>query len=134
MIVKIIHMISAVLVLLVFALRAAGLWRAQPWPVGLDKTLRILTHVAYLGVVVCGLLLLMRLPGLYPHWVIAKLVLFAVALSASIKAFRATTPRPQARAGALVALLAYALIVGLVVVKPGGVYGQPRPPVVASSS
>jgi uncharacterized membrane protein SirB2 len=125
--IKILHMASGLAVVLLFALRASLLWRDRPLSPGLARFFKIVPHIFYTTLVVFGLILLMRLPGVYPHWLIAKLVLFAVAVSASLKAFRATTPRPQARAGVVIAALAYVLILGLIGVKPGGVYGQVQP-------
>jgi hypothetical protein len=56
----------------------------------------------------------------YPHWLIAKMVLFVVAVSASTKAFKVTATREQFKRGVLVAAVAYAGIIGLIVVKPSG--------------
>lgn len=127
MLIKILHMASGLAVVLLFLGRAVLLWRDRPLSAGLARFFKIVPHIFYTALVVFGLMLLLRLPGVYPHWLIAKLVLFAVAVSASIKAFRATTPPAQARAGAVIAGLAYLLIIGLIAVKPGGVYGKVQP-------
>ncbi len=58
----------------------------------------------------------------YPYWIIAKMILFVVAVSASIKAFGPNASTGQFKAGLLVASLAYAAILGLIVAKPFGLY------------
>jgi len=71
----------------------------------------------YAVVLLAGVAMLLQLP-LYPHWILAKIVLFLVAISASVKAFRDTATVSQFKMGVLVASVAYAAILWLAIAKP----------------
>lgn len=123
MLIKIIHMSFGVLTLLLFATRAFMGLRSPNGRLtaSKEKFFKIALHAGYTVLVLCGLWLLVQLPNVYPHWIIAKLVLFAVALSASTKAFKTTATRAQLKSGVFVASIAYVAIVWLIIAKPGGV-------------
>ncbi|MEC7120470.1 MAG: SirB2 family protein [Pseudomonadota bacterium] len=121
--IKVLHMSFGVLAILMFATRAILGFRASPngqlQSAGMTKFFKIAPHVVYTVVIVCGVLLLLPLP-IYPHWIIAKIVLFFVAISASVKAFKPEVTAPQFRTGVFVATIAYVAILFLAIAKPGG--------------
>ncbi len=122
MLIKILHMSFGVLAILMFATRAILGMRApspsgQLASVGLSKFFKIAPHIVYTVVVLVGLHLLLKLPP-GQHWAFAKIILFLVAISASVKAFRATATPNQFKTGVLVATVAYAAILWLAIAKP----------------
>ena len=122
MLMKVLHMSFGVLAILMFATRAI-LGAIAPSPsgqlasAGLTKFFKIAPHVVYTVVLVAGVAMLLQLP-IYPHWILAKIVLFLVAISASVKAFRATATASQFKTGVFVATVAYAAILWLAIAKP----------------
>lgn len=115
---KHLHMLMAVLTILVFLSQAVPIWLGKPRPA--NKGMKIATHVLYTLLLLSGIMTLMPIlqaVGL-PHWVIGKVVLLVVAISATIKALRLTTPLLQAKIGMLVALVAYIGILVLAFTKP----------------
>jgi uncharacterized membrane protein SirB2 len=137
MLIKILHMSFGLLAPLLFWARVAMSWKTNgEMTGGTAKFFKIAPHIVYTVLVLCGLHLLMQLPGVYPHWLIAKLVLFAVAISASIKAFRSDATQSKFRSGVLVASIAYIGIFWLIIAKPGGLYIQQptTPPAVSSTA
>jgi uncharacterized membrane protein SirB2 len=123
MLIKIIHMSVGTLAILLFITRAvlgARSSNGRLSSAGLERFFKIAPHIVYSVIVGCGLYLLLQLPQVYPHWLIAKMVLFVVAVSASTKAFKVTATREQFKRGVLVAAVAYAGMIGLIVVKPNG--------------
>lgn len=116
---KHVHILFAVLTIALFLYQFSRVVSGKHGQVA-SKGLKIGTHVVYTLLVLTGamtLLPVLKLVGL-PHWVIAKVVLLVVAVSATIKATRATTPNNQAKAGMLIALVAYIGIVVLAISKP----------------
>lgn len=89
-----------------------------------SKLQMIIGHTIYLLVVVFGVLTflpLYKIVGLQ-HWIVAKFVLLLVAISATIKALRPKTTIAQAKVGMFLALVAYAGIIGLAVMKPQNLF------------
>lgn len=122
--VKIIHMVAGLLTLLMFIGRGVLVWRSGSVAQNprLERFFKIVPHIVYTVLLVAGLWMLFQLPGVYPYWLITKIVLFGVAVSASIKAFRVTASRQQQRGGIVLAALAYAGLLFMIIAKPGGVY------------
>ncbi|ELA09135.1 hypothetical protein MOMA_01970 [Moraxella macacae 0408225] len=84
------------------------------------KSLKIAVHVIYFLLLITGvlqLLPLIKVVGL-PHFILAKIVLLIVAVSATIKATRLSTKAPQARAGMCISAVAYIGIIALALLKP----------------
>lgn len=76
-------------------------------------------HVVYAVTLALGLVLLTQLPVI-PVWIIAKLVLFVVLISAITKVAKTAQTKKQRLTGLLVADLAWISILYLVLVQPGG--------------
>ena len=76
-------------------------------------------HVVYAVTLALGLVLLTQLPVI-PVWIIAKLVLFVVLISAITKVAKTVQTKKQRLTGLLVADLAWISILYLVLVQPGG--------------
>lgn len=122
MLMKMLHMSFAIVAILMFATRAVlGFLSSSPSgqlaSAGLSKFFKIAPHVVYTVVLLTGLSVLMYLP-IYPHWVFAKIILFLVAISASVKAFRDTASVSQFKAGVFVATIAYVGVLWLAFAKP----------------
>ena len=122
MLIKILHMSFGVLAIIMFAARAVlGVLAASPngqlASAGLSKFFKITPHIVYTVVILAGLSLLWQLP-IYPHWILAKIVLFLVAISASVKAFRETATASQFKTGVFIATVAYAAILWLAIAQP----------------
>lgn len=122
MLIKVLHMSFGVLAILMFATRAV-LGMLAPSPngqlasAGLTKFFKIAPHIVYTVVVLAGVWMLLLLP-IYPHWIFAKIVLFLVAISSSVKAFRDTASVNEFKMGVLVASVAYVAILWLAIAKP----------------
>lgn len=118
---KHLHMLMAVIVIVLFIYQSfRALTSHQPAP----KVIKISTHITYALILLSGAWLLMQLMSVNApvQWVVAKIVLLIAAISASIKAFRATATPAQTKAGILIAAVAYAGIVALAVSKPGNFF------------
>lgn len=112
------HWLFAALTVLVFLGQVYWVWASKPMPNNkLPKAFTIGSHIVYTGVVAFGLALLIKLPVL-PYWLLAKIVLFAVMMSASFKAFRASTTLAQRKTGLFVASVALAGLLMLVWLQP----------------
>lgn len=122
MLIKVLHMSFGILAILMFATRAI-LGMLAPSPsgqlasTGLSKFFKIAPHIVYSVVLLIGLHLLLKLPP-GQHWAFAKIVLFLVAISASVKAFRDTATVSQFKTGVFVATVAYMAILWLAIAKP----------------
>jgi uncharacterized membrane protein SirB2 len=120
--IKVLHMSFGVLAILMFATRAI-LGMLAPSPngqlasAGLNKFFKIAPHIVYTLVLLAGVGLMLQLP-IYPHWIFAKIILFLVAISASVKAFRETATVSQFKTGVFVASIAYVAILWLAIAKP----------------
>lgn len=116
---KHVHMLMAALTLLLFAYQALMLFSGKA--VRLSAAFKGIGHLIYTVLMLTGLWLfwqLYQVAGIQ-HWAIAKLVLLIVAVSATIKALRnQDMARSQAKAGMLIAGVAYVGIVILAVTKP----------------
>lgn len=114
---KHLHMLCALATLVIFAYQAAPILLGKIKP--LSKATMIFTHLIYSVLMISGLWLFWQLYQVagVQHWAIAKLVLLIVAVSATIKAQRQSSIN-HAKAGALIALVAYTGIVFLAVAKP----------------
>lgn len=115
-IIKILHMSTGTVAVGLFALQSFFVWQQKPLP----KAIKILGHISYALVILFGLHLLFKLPGIYPHWLLAKIVLFFVALSATFKSQRQTAELAQRKTGIYIAAVAYIALLGLIVIKPAG--------------
>lgn len=113
------HMMMAMLLIALFLFQAVMVFTAKtktPPP----KPLKIGSHIMYALVILTGGMTATPLFQAHavPHWLYAKLVLLVVAMSATIKALRPTTPLNQAKAGMIVAMIAYLGILFLAFAKP----------------
>lgn len=115
---KHLHMLMAVIAIVLYLYQAAQIIGNKP--MSLSKAFKGMSHVFYLLLVGSGLYLfwqIYQVAGMQ-HWAVAKIVLLVVAVSANIKAIRPKTTQAQAKAGMLLAGVAYAGILILAVVKP----------------
>ncbi len=113
------HMMMAMLLIALFLYQAIMVFTAKHPPF-FPKPVKIASHIMYALVILTGILTAMPLiqANALPHWLIAKLILLVVAISATIKAIRPTTALNQAKIGMLIALVAYVGIIILAFVKP----------------
>lgn len=116
---KHLHMLAAVITLLLFLYQAGFVFSSKS--VTLSKGFKIVSHLVYTVLVATGLWIfwqLYQLVGLQ-HWAVAKIVLLIVAVSANIKSIRYQKINcSQAKAGMLIAAVAYAGILILAFTKP----------------
>lgn len=123
LVVKIIHMTSVALALLVFVLRALTLFFGtqgqQPNPNG-RVAFVALQHLSYTVVVVTGVVLLFMKHFDVEPWFYAKIILFLVLLSSQIKAYKKDENilLAQRRAGIVVGAVAFIGLIALVMIKP----------------
>lgn len=131
MLIKIIHMTAGLLVIILFYVqammllqrrRSAAAFTADSIPpiTGLAKGLKIALHICWTVLTVAGVYLLVNLPGIYPHYLIAKMIVFVFAIIFSILSFRGKGSKHAQNIGLIGAAICYALILFLVIVKPGG--------------
>lgn len=113
------HMLMALILIALFLWQAVLVFTA-PKGQGLPKSAKIGAHVMYALVILTGAVTAMPLfgAGIIPHWLIAKMVLLIVAISATVKATRQTATPNQAKIGMLIAFIAYMGILTLAFVKP----------------
>ena len=123
LIVKIIHMSSAALAMLVFVLRASTLFigtqNQQPSQQG-RVAFVALQHLSYTLLVVTGVALLVMNQFQVQPWFYAKILLFFVLLSSQIKVYKKdeTILLAQRRAGLVLGVIAFVSIIALIVIKP----------------
>lgn len=123
LVVKIIHMTSVALALLVFVLRAltlfVGTQGQQPNPNG-RVAFVALQHLSYTVVVVTGVVLLFMKHFDVEPWFYAKIILFLVLLSSQIKAYKKDENilLAQRRAGIVIGAVAFIGLIALVMIKP----------------
>jgi uncharacterized membrane protein SirB2 len=147
MLVKIIHMTAGMLVIVLFyvqmlmlLIRRGGEQTLRDSNVsrmtGISRFLKISMHLCWTIVIVAGIYLLMKLPGIYPYWLLTKIGLFVFAIIFSVFSFRGKGSRRLQNIGLIGAAICYALIVGLVMVKPWGflLTGNQNQPVTGSAS
>lgn len=115
---KHLHMLMAVITVVLFLWQSyLVMTKGQRF----DKKGKIATHVVYTLLIISGALNVMPLlqADAPLQWVAAKIILLIAAISASIKAFRATATPAQSRTGIFIAFIAYVAIFVLAFVKPG---------------
>ncbi len=123
LLVKIIHMSSVVLLILVFILRAVTLFVGtkgqQPSPKG-RVAFVALQHLALTVIVLTGITLLIINDFKVQPWFYAKVMLFIVFLSSQIKAYKKddSVLLVQRRAGMLIGAVALIATLSLVMIKP----------------
>ncbi|RKG37961.1 SirB2 family protein [Acinetobacter rongchengensis] len=123
LVVKIIHMTSVALALLIFVLRAltlfVGTQGQQPNPNG-RVAFVALQHLSYTVVVVTGVVLLFMKHFDVEPWFYAKIILFLVLLSSQIKVYKKDENilLAQRRAGLVVGSIAFIGLIALVMIKP----------------
>ncbi|MDO4440987.1 MAG: SirB2 family protein [Moraxella sp.] len=115
---KHLHMLTALITLVLFVYQAVFVFSGKS--LVLSRAFKGVSHLIYLLLVGSGLYLFWQLSQVagVQHWAIIKLVLLVAAVSATIKALRPTNQNSQARAGILIALIAYIGIVVLAITKP----------------
>lgn len=115
---KHLHMLMAVITIALYLYQASFMVRAKK-PT-LTKAFKGASHAIYTLLVVSGLYLFWKIYQVagFQAWAVAKIILLVVAVSAVIKAMRPSTALPQAKAGFLIAGVAYVGIVFLAVAKP----------------
>ena len=123
LLIKIIHMSSVALLILVFVLRAMTLFigtqNQQPNPKG-RVAFVALQHLSLTIIVVTGVTLLIMNEFKVQPWFYAKIVLFIVFLSSQIKAYKKDENilLAQRRAGLVIGAVALIATLVLVVIKP----------------
>ncbi|WP_333669467.1 MULTISPECIES: SirB2 family protein [Acinetobacter] len=123
LLIKIIHMTSVALLILVFVLRASTLFirthNQQPNPKG-RVAFVALQHLSLTVVIFTGLTLLIMNEFKVQPWFYAKIILFMVFLSSQIKAYKKddTILLAQRRAGLVIGGIALLATLVLVVLKP----------------
>lgn len=113
---KHLHMLMAGITIVLYVYQLSKVMTKAP--LSLSKAYKAISHVIYLLLLGSGLYLfwqLWQVAGVQ-HWAVAKLILLIVAVSANIKAVR--SPPNQAKAGMLVAGVAYIGIIILAISKP----------------
>ncbi|WP_201616312.1 SirB2 family protein [Psychrobacter urativorans] len=118
---KHLHMLMAVVVIALFLYQSylvLGANRRAP------RVIKITNHIVYALLLLSGgWMLLQLLQANAPvQWVIAKMVLFVAAISASIKAFNNHATTTQSKSGILIAAIAYVGIIILAYVKPDNLF------------
>lgn len=117
------HMMMAMLLITLFLFQAVIVFTAKNKQ-GTPKVLKIGSHVLYALVILTGAMTALPLIQAHavPHWLYAKIILLVVAISATIKASRLTTPPNQAKVGMFLAMIAYMGILILAFVKPNNLF------------
>ncbi|MFC2995447.1 SirB2 family protein [Acinetobacter sichuanensis] len=123
LVVKIVHMSSAALAMLIFVLRASTLFigtqNQQPNPKG-HVGFVAMQHLSYTLLVVTGVALLVMNKFQVQPWFYAKIVLFLVLLSSQIKVYKKDDSilLAQRRAGLMIGIIAFVAIISLIIIKP----------------
>lgn len=123
LVVKIVHMSSAALAMLIFVLRAPTLFigtqNQQPNPKG-HVGFVAMQHLSYTLLVVTGVALLVMNKFQVQPWFYAKIVLFLVLLSSQIKVYKKDDSilLAQRRAGLMIGIIAFVAIISLIIIKP----------------
>lgn len=115
---KHLHLLMVGLTLAIFIYQALNVFMGGTGR--LSKPFMIASHIIYTLLIIAGGVMAFQLSQVIgvPMWVVAKIVLLVVAVSATIKATRPTATRVQAKAGMVIASIAYIAILALAVVKP----------------
>lgn len=123
LLIKIIHMSSVSLAIVVLMLRATtlfvGVQNDQPNPQR-RKLYVALQHFSFTVVAVTGLILLTLNDFQVQPWFYAKVVLFLVILSSVIKTYKQddSIAMNQRKAGLFVTTVAFIALIGLIMIKP----------------
>lgn len=114
---KHLHMLMAVVVIALFLYQSYLILATENRA---PRAIKIANHIVYALVLLSGAWMLLQLlqANAPVQWVIAKMVLFVAAISASIKAFNPRATPIQSKAGVFIAAVAYIGIVILAYVKP----------------
>lgn len=118
---KHLHMLMAVLVIALFLYQSYLILSTDKQT---PRVIKISNHIIYALVLLSGAWMLFQLMSANApvQWVIAKMVLFVAAISASIKAFNKSATPIQRKTGILIAGAAYVGIVVLAFTKPGNLF------------
>lgn len=118
---KHLHMLMAVLVIVLFLYQSYLVLSTNKQA---PRAIKIANHIVYALVLISGAWILLQLMSANApvQWVIAKMVLFVAAISASIKAFNNSATPNQRKTGILIAGAAYVGIVVLAITKPGNLF------------
>lgn len=118
---KHLHMLMAVLVIALFLYQSYLLLSTNNRA---PRVVKIANHIVYALVLLSGAWMLLQLLNANTpvQWVIAKMVLFIAAISASMKAFNPRATPIQSKAGVFIATVAYVGIVTLAYVKPDNLF------------
>ena len=122
LLIKIIHMSSVAVLLVVFIARAftlfVGTQNNQPNPKG--RAFVALQHLAFSLIVISGIILLVMNDFKVQPWFYAKIILFLVLLSSLIKVYKKDQHilLTQRRAGLMISAIALIAILALVMIKP----------------
>lgn len=114
------HLLMVAITVILFLYQFVMVMIANKTQILHSKKLFIASHIIYTLLIISGVLTvlpLLKLIGM-PHWIMAKVVLFVVAISATIKATRPTTTPAQSKMGLLIALVAYIGMLTLAMIKP----------------
>ncbi|OTG63855.1 SirB2 family protein [Acinetobacter silvestris] len=123
LLIKIIHMSSVAVALVIFVARAltlfVGTQNNQPNPKGRIAFVAI-QHLAFTVLTISGIILLIMNDFKVQPWFYAKIVLFLVLLSSLIKVYKKddTILLTQRRAGLVISAVAFIAIISLVMIKP----------------
>ncbi len=123
LLIKIIHMSSVAVALIVFIARASTLFigtqNQQPNPNG-RIVFVALQHLSFTVLTITGIILLVMKDFQVQSWFYAKIVLFLVLLSSLIKTYKKDDSilLPQRRAGLVISSVAFLAIISLVMIKP----------------
>lgn len=123
LLIKIIHMSSVAVALIVFIARASTLFIGtqdqQPNPKG-RIVFVALQHLSFTVLTITGIILLVMKDFQVQSWFYAKIVLFLVLLSSLIKTYKKDDSilLPQRRAGLVISSVAFLAIISLVMIKP----------------
>lgn len=118
---KHVHMLMAVLVIALFLYQSYLVLSTKERA---PRAVKIANHIVYALVLLSGAWMLFALLSANApvQWVIAKMVLFVAAISASMKAFNPRATSIQSKAGIFIATIAYIGIVILAFVKPDNLF------------
>ncbi|WP_182406955.1 SirB2 family protein [Psychrobacter sp. GP33] len=118
---KHLHMLLAVLVIALFLYQSYLVLSTKDRA---PRAVKIANHIVYALVLLSGAWMLLQLLNANApvQWVIAKMVLFVAAISASMKAFNPRSTPVQNKAGIFIATVAYIGIVILAYVKPDNLF------------
>lgn len=123
LLIKIIHMSSVSLAIVVLLLRSTtlfvGVQNNQPNPKR-RKLYVGLQHLSFSLMLVTGLILLSLNNFQVQPWFYAKVVLFFVIISSVIKTYKKdnTIPLAQRKAGLFITVVSFVAIIGLIIIKP----------------